>query len=126
MTIAEFREQYGQAFYGFINSELGRAMLAVLKGNDPADRVVTLAPNEQTANSTLFLGQVTGWRDCILTLQNQLIVGEGAPAEIESTYEGEELETFIPSPKVPVPAPPPPPTLAHESGPKRKKNTKRK
>lgn len=125
MTIAEFREKYGQAFYGFINSELGRAMLAVLKGNDPADRVVTLAPNEQTANSTLFLGQVTGWRDCILTLQNQLIVGEGAPAEIESTYEAEELETFIPSPKASMPAPPTPP-LASEIEPKRKKNTKRK
>jgi hypothetical protein len=120
MTIEKFRSIYGQAFYGFINSELGQAMLAVLKENDPADRLVGLPPTEQSANSTLFLGQVTGWRDCILTLQNQLIVGEGAPAEIEARYEPEELETFIPSPKESPSAPPAPP-MADAPAPRRKK-----
>jgi len=123
MTIEKFRAIYGQSFYGFINSELGQAMLAVLKGNDPADRLVGLPPTEQSQNSTLFLGQVTGWRDCILTMQNQLIVGEGAPAEVEASYEAEDMPTFFPSLKEPsAPATRAPLEADFKPKPKGKKN----
>lgn len=124
MEIAAFREKYGTAFYGFINSELGQAMLAVLEKNDPATRVASLPPEIQTSSAVLFLGQTTGWRDCVLTIKGTLIVPEEGPAEPEATYERED-ET-LPAPKRPErqSAPTPPPASAAsrtKAKPKRKK-----
>lgn len=107
MKLEAFRERYGQAFYGFINSELGQAMIETLKDSEPTARVTALAPEVQVANSPLFLGQITGWRDCILTLSNLLIVGSEGPKEVEATYEQEDdVERFLkgkPKPEPTIP-----------------------
>lgn len=125
MTIEDFRFRYGTAFYAFINSELGQAMLAVLKENDPATRVVTLPPESQTANSTLFLGQTTGWRDCVITIQKQLTVQADGPGEIEPTYErdSEELPESgsITAPQDNTPPPPAPVISKAKAKPKSKR-----
>lgn len=91
MKIEEFRAKYGAAFYGFLNSELGIMFLLTLQENDPGTRLVNLPPDEQRDNAVLFLGQITGWRDLILTIQNKLIALPNGPiGEVEATYEAEE------------------------------------
>lgn len=110
MKLEAFRERYGQAFYGFINSELGQAMVAVLKENDPASTLAHLPPESQTANAVLYLGQITGWRAAIVTLMNNLIIGPEGPKETEPTYEAgnndDDVKRFLsgaakPEPTIP-------------------------
>lgn len=127
MTFEEFRQRYGSAFYEFINSELGQAFITVMEKNDPGTRVVGLPPESQTANSTLFLGQITGWRDAILAAQNQCVVRAGGHREVEATYESDD------SPggghgngggdSLPAPAPPAP-IIIKQRKPNRRKPSK--
>jgi hypothetical protein len=121
MTLETFRERYGTAFYAFINSELGQAMLLALEKNDPGTRVVSLPPGEQTANSTLFLGQITGWRDCVITLDKQMIVRDEMARDPEPTYENEAGDGqggASPDTHPADPPTPPPPVAA----PKKRRN----
>lgn len=110
MTFDYFRLQYGEAFYQFINSELGQAMLVTLEKNDPASRVGSIAPSEQTSNSTLFLGQITGWRDAIKAITSEMIVTQGEVREPQATYEQDfSIAGFGNGETAPPPKPPEPP-----------------
>lgn len=91
MTFQFFQQQYGEAFYGFINSELGLAMLRTLEFNDIANRLGNVEPEVQSKNAKLFLGQVTGWRDAIYALRNKMILlPDTSPKELEANYEKDE------------------------------------
>lgn len=87
MTIDQFRERFGQAMYGFLQSDLGRALIAVLEKNDPVTRVSHQPQEVQKEMGQMYFWQTTGWRDCINTIENHLIVRDGqTPRDIESTY----------------------------------------
>lgn len=110
MTFEFFRQQWGEAFYGFINSEMGRAMLMVLTENNPIKRCVRLPASEQRENSTLFLGQITGWQDVVTAIEKELIVHPEIPhRDVEATYEPEEIEADGGQGSKPAPPPPRPP-----------------
>jgi hypothetical protein len=127
MTLAYFRKTYGERFYSFINSELGQAMLLVLSSNDPADSMAKQPPKEQSKFAKLFIGQVTGWRACIATQRDLLIVQPGAPIEDpEATYEPEDPTQAgggrgdnLPAEPAPTPAAPVPSTRSKKQ-PRRK------
>lgn len=119
MTFDYFRLQYGEEFYKFINSELGQAMLMVLEKNDPASRVGTIAPADQTANSTLYLGQITGWRDVLEAMSSKMIVTKGEVREPQATYEQD-----FGSGNGDIAAPPEPPTAPISQPAKRTRKTK--
>ncbi len=87
MTFDYFRLSYGEKFYEFINSELGQAMIMVLEKNDPASRVGALPPESQMANGPLFLGQITGWRDAITAIRDNMIQRKVPGLEPEPSYE---------------------------------------
>jgi hypothetical protein len=107
MTFDYFRQQYGEQFYSFINTELGQAMLMVLDKNGPATRVRKLGPEVQTANAALFLGQDTGWDDCVSAIQNELILNGTATREPEATYSAEDIMAIGTDQSPPVPPAPP-------------------
>jgi hypothetical protein len=52
MTFDYFRQQYGEQFYSFINTELGQAMLMVLDKNGPATRVRKLGTATREPEAT--------------------------------------------------------------------------
>lgn len=107
MTFEFFKQQYGEAFYSFLNSELGMAMVSILEKNDPATRLGNVLPDDQVKNSTLFLGQITGWRDCIHAIKTSMIVlPDNKPQEIEASYEP-EFEVPRPQAEKPPDAPAP-------------------
>lgn len=120
MTFDYFRLQYGEAFYQFINSELGQAMLMVLEKNDPASRVGSIAPSEQTANSTLFLGQITGWRDAIKAIASEMIVTKGEVREPQATYEQDFSTAGFGNGDIATPPEPPTPPISQPKRTKKK------
>lgn len=126
MTFEEFRQRYGAAFYAFINSELGQAWLTVMEKNDPTTRLIKVEAAVQSQNSTLFLGQITGWRDAIAA-QGELIVQPNRPGEILESYadDGEIPETGM-GEGGSLPAPPPPPTPIRKRSSPKKPQRKRK
>lgn len=108
MTIDQFREAYGQQFYGFINSELGQALITVLEKNDPVTLVSHQPQEVQKVMAEMYFWQTTGWRACVETIAKKLIVRDGqAQSEIESTYQSDELPVTLPEATPPPPSPPP-------------------
>lgn len=119
MTIDQFREAYGAAWYGIINSELGQALITVLEKNDPVTRASHQPQEVQKAMADMYFWQVTAWRDCIETIEKRLIVRDGKPqTDIESTYGAEEIAGASEGSLLPTPPPPPPRTV------KRKRKSK--
>lgn len=121
MTFEFFKARYGEAFYSFLNSELGMAMVSILEKNDPAMRLGVVPPEDQVKNSTLYLGQITGWRDCIHAIKTSMIVlPDSSPQDIEATYEA-ELDVPVPQAEKPSNGTPPPMVLPPQPKPRKRK-----
>lgn len=108
MTIDQFREAYGQEFYGFINSPLGEALITVLEKNDPVTLVSHQPQEVQKVMAEMYFWQTTGWRACVETIARKLIVRDGQPqVELESTYGADEIAGAGEGSSLPTPPPPP-------------------
>src|SRR5688572_14022538 len=109
MTFEFFQQNYGEKFYSFINSEMGRAMLMALRDQGPLERLKLLPAEVQSKHAKLFLGQTTGWGDALHALEHNLIVMPGRDArDVTATYEAEnnlegELDQDHPTTKAPPP-----------------------
>lgn len=92
MTLDQFKRDYGKDWYVILNSPVGKALISVLEKNDPASRLALQPASDQTSNAQLYLGQVAGWRDCVATLSESLIVTEEFRDPGEPTYQEEEAQ----------------------------------